>query len=152
MGVDTQLLGQPINKEAALVTGKGFSHEWINKQRPHVKSWDHQPPVRNQMPNQHNYAGIKFGRMHVVGLAKEHKKRWVVRRACGTYELRSAKSIDNQVKSPRPGTASNGMCSRCIDLLSAQKREAKQRFYKKHGIYPNESNGPEARKFMEKFG
>lgn len=91
----------PANRTAAQVAGKGehFAHaapEW------HVHSSNPLPvrlptKLETQDPNFVDLRGAKLGRLTVVGIfegAKTHNGRsWVVRCACGSYEIRKTKFI-----------------------------------------------------------
>lgn len=46
-------------------------------------------------PGHIDLRGKKFGRFTVVGIARDIRRQWVVRCACGTYSTRSAKAIKN---------------------------------------------------------
>jgi hypothetical protein len=82
-----------INQEARMMFAKGIKDELHT--RIACAHWESCPPLKKVPDNTPNLSGIKIGRMTVMGLAKDMKSRWVVRCACGDYEVRLAKSIKN---------------------------------------------------------
>lgn len=85
----------PINRAAGLaVSGASIHYEpKINDAR---ESWDAPPALRPIPPNVPPLVGRRFGRMVVVGLQAETNGRWVVRCACGKYEVRRAAAINGK--------------------------------------------------------
>ncbi|NEG94094.1 hypothetical protein [Leclercia adecarboxylata] len=104
----------PINKTAALVTGKGFSYEpdciictpeFVGP--PEIA--DVRDLLRN--PSFIDLTGRKKGRFTVIGLMKEGRGKWVVRCVCGTYTIRNAKAIKGADSNPN---AHIDACRRCM--------------------------------------
>ena len=91
-GLDSIFRGKPINKTANLVTQKGI-HFNSNK-KIQVKEWDKCPKI-SYFRGHTTLNGRKFGKMTVVGLSRDIKKRWIVQCECGKYTIRTAKAIKN---------------------------------------------------------
>ena len=89
--VATQL---PINKTAALVTGKGTHFDPVIKPSCYATT-DIRPRLRPVPKNTLDLTGVRFGRFVVVGLPADLNDRWVVKCDCGNYEHRRAKAIRN---------------------------------------------------------
>jgi len=85
-----------VNKEASLVTSKGESY--IPDKNILVVESKNWIPTRCVSVGE-DLSGITFGRMKVIGLARDIKKRWVVRCSCGMYTIRTAKAIKNPANS-----------------------------------------------------
>ncbi|ECC4541287.1 hypothetical protein C2920_21680 [Salmonella enterica] len=104
----------PINKMAAIVTGKGF--EYQPNCQINCDEYVGPPetvPVKDLALNSSfvDLTGRKKGRFTVIGLMKEKKGRWLVRCVCGTYTTRSAKSIKGADRNPN---AHLDACRRCM--------------------------------------
>ena len=95
---------KPINRQAAIVTGKGASFDPQKK----IQTKDSDTPIPFRWPNPieiiNQYfidlTGRKFGRFTVLGVYAEARTkiglRWVVRCVCGTYSVRAGKAIKNK--------------------------------------------------------
>ena len=140
--VDTRLLGTPINRTAAIVTGKGFSHDWIQK-GDHV-TWDAPQPTRPPQSKSQDYRGLSFGRMTVIGLLRDMPKRWLCRCSCGRYEPRTAKAIRNKKNDC-------DACNDCKTLHERKRHAVRTAFYKQHGCWPDESGGVEAKRIQREW-
>lgn len=90
---DKILTSAPVNALANVVTSKGYQYTPSKK----VLTADTDLPLktRRQKKGLPDFTGKKFGQFTVIGLSENVKKRWVVRCDCGTYTLRTAKSISN---------------------------------------------------------
>lgn len=87
---------KPINKQAALVTSRGFDYEPDKQVSPN----DSDTPLaikKNLEVNQNftDLTGVRFGRLLVLGFSADKKKKWVCRCDCGKYTLRASKAIKN---------------------------------------------------------
>lgn len=82
-----------INHEARMMFAKGIKQNIIHKVA--CDHWESCPPIKKIPYNGLNLVGCKVGRLTVIGMARESKGRWVVRCACGDYEIRTAKAIRN---------------------------------------------------------
>lgn len=114
----------PANSTAAKVTSRGSHYEptFI----PCRETWDTPPPMRDIPANQQNnpnlvgIMGRKFGRLTVLGLLNDPERSskqgssWVVRCACGAYEVRKAKTIRNPLNI-------EDRCSRCDAVKKHQE-------------------------------
>lgn len=103
----------PINKTAAIVTGKGVEYQpncQINCDE-YVGPPETVPVKELALnPSFVDLTGRKKGRFTVIGLMKDKKGRWLVRCVCGTYTTRSAKSIKGADSNPN---AHLDACRRC---------------------------------------
>ncbi|WP_148050978.1 hypothetical protein [Pseudomonas fluorescens] len=109
---------RPVDRMAARVVGAGVTHEYsisdgaVNSFLP--------LPVRKPNRNEAgqdcfvDLTGRKFGRLTVVGISAEVNARWVVRCVCGSYGLRTAKTIKN---------ADQEACCHQCHLLAVAKRK-----------------------------
>ncbi len=84
---------KPVDKTAALVVQRGERFD-SNKKLGGLH-WKTQPPIKTGVWVEVDLTGRECGRLQVIGLHADMKKRWVVRCACGDYEVRSAKAINN---------------------------------------------------------
>jgi hypothetical protein len=88
----------PVDKTAARVVTSGVHYQLKGTKVAH---WEACPPLRkfrgSRSPTDRNLAGKRFGSFRVMGIhALGHKvRKWVVRCACGRYELRSGRAICN---------------------------------------------------------
>lgn len=140
--VDTRLLGAPVNRTAAIVTGKGFSRDW-NLKGGHV-TWDAPQPTRQPTSKAQDYRGLTFGRMTVIGLLRDMPNRWLCRCSCGRYEPRRAKAIRNK-------NNHRDACRDCQTLHERKRQAVRTAFYQKHGCWPDESNGVEAQRIRREW-
>lgn len=76
-----------------------------------------------------DFTGEKFGRLTVISYSHTKKKRcegnvhyWVVRCACGEYEMRKHTSLNAHAK----GAAGEGMCAHCWHLVQIQRQAARR--------------------------
>ena len=108
---------EPINRQAANLFKGGHQRNPSAYKGAH---WVVCPKIDQRRRAKDNLAGLKFGRFIVIGLSSSHKSRWVVKCACGDYEVRKAKAVKN---------ASNGkdMCAHCSKLIQARRHEEFQR-------------------------
>ena len=111
---------KPINLLARLVTGKGIHFTPIRK-KTNLPRWNICPDII-EFPgiDEYNMQGRRFGRFEVVGYYGKTKSqragRWIVRCACGMYEIRTAKSIKN----PRNN---NDACEDCRHWMFLKQQE-----------------------------
>ncbi|PJN96883.1 hypothetical protein CNY89_00065, partial [Amaricoccus sp. HAR-UPW-R2A-40] len=114
----------PINKQAAMATGRGGEHYAPPAHRNNAISSDvmlpYRGPSREELicPDFHNLVGVSWGRSVVMGIfdheraevvigsAKSRKQKWVIRCACGRFETRSSKVI-------RAAIPRTGHCAHC---------------------------------------
>lgn len=86
----------PVDKKAAMVVSKGFQY----KPKKNVRDLDSDYPIPvralpDNNPNFQDLTGFRFGRLRVIGLAKDYKQKWVCRCDCGKYTLRKSKAVKN---------------------------------------------------------
>jgi len=111
----------PVNKTAALVTGKGerfVSSKMIANL--HCDSPIETIPVR---PGIKSYVGKNFGTFTVVGLhgfKAGGKKTWVVRCSCGNYETRTTRAIINTRNT-------KDRCQKCLEVAFLKRKEEYRR-------------------------
>lgn len=119
---DRLATSSPLDATAARVTSQGTHYEPKVAYAEH-KHWDTPPPMK-PLPNNptiRNMVGRKFGRLTVVGLGDTKRgtgssgASWVVRCACGDYEHRKTKAIENPLNS-------EDRCRKCHQLLINEKR------------------------------
>lgn len=112
---DAVVASAPLNADAAKAlnaVGESFvpRREVVNETA--FRS-DVPPQMRRLPPDAPNLAGMKVGKLTVIGLAafgkggKNRRAAWVVRCACGWYETRSAKVLRD------PAYAARAMCGEC---------------------------------------
>lgn len=110
---DALLASVPANRAAALdANAKGTE---FRPAKEIIKEWDrrsHAPFPTKRVPFGVDLTGLKVGRLTVIGLAdlderKAKSAAWVVRCACGYYEIRRSKSLRS------PAYAARAMCSHC---------------------------------------
>ncbi|MCC4240338.1 hypothetical protein [Thalassospira povalilytica] len=84
----------PIDRVAVRVAGKGYEYRPDKK----IQTADQPTPIptRKVPESIPDITGLTRGRLTVIGLARDTKKRWVVRCNCGTYSLRTAKAMKNE--------------------------------------------------------
>lgn len=83
----------PVNKPAALVTGKGT--HYTSKKKICQDHWSVPPPMRPPSPDTPKLVGVRFGQLTVMGRHRHKSGYWVVRCDCGSYETRRTKSVLN---------------------------------------------------------
>ena len=110
----------PIDRQTAIVTGKGIHWEPSNKSKR--RHWDKCPPLLHRGgKGSERLKGIKFGYFTVIGryhLRKAGGKAvWVVRCVCGHFEARRAKSILN------PSDKEEDMCANCKEVKSLREKK-----------------------------
>lgn len=66
--------------------------------------------------NFEDLTGRQFGRFTVIGLARDFKKQWVVRCACGRYSTRHSKAIKNHANE-------QDRCEHCRHLAYLKREE-----------------------------
>ena len=107
--LDTPL--SPIDRQTAIVAFSPGERFQVEPQAGLVTSM--QPlPLRDKIqanPNMVDLTGTQFERMTVIGLSRDYMGRWVVRCACGRYELRTAKAI----RAGGKGECGAGLCFEC---------------------------------------
>lgn len=116
----------PLDGTAARVTARSGDHY-----DPEVNFANHlhsdtpiptKPIPKNSLYSCADLIGKQFGRMTVIGLAAEQnpkkKARWVVRCACGAYEIRKAPAIRNPLNT-------SDCCQKCQCFELAKKRYAR---------------------------
>lgn len=131
----------PVDKNTAMAMSGGCGYQ-LEKYNVNIQTWEVPPKMLPVGVDQEDLTGREFGRMRVVGRIKG---KWVCRCSCGLYEARKAKSINN----PRN---QNDACHHCRALLHLKRRSAMLSFKRRHGVWPCESSGVEARRIIEEFG
>ena len=107
----------PIDRVAARVTAKGVSYEPDKK--IDQRHWEAPPKVQPVPEGATNLMGTVFGRFTVIGYFRSHPKRgsaWLVRCACGDYETRYKKAIQNPANK-------EDCCDKCRHLLYLKRSE-----------------------------
>jgi len=83
-----------------------------------VLHWELCPPLAPPEWQERNLTGHQFGRLTVVGKIRKDwscpKARWVVRCACGDFEVRKSKSILNPAND-------QDCCHHCRQVIQARK-------------------------------
>ena len=102
----------PVNRTAALVMGKGYEFspslpETVRDQEQEFAIKKHWDWSSNKSRGFIDFTGLRIGRLKVIGLARDYKKRWVVRCSCSAYTLRTAKALKNT------GNSDYMMCESC---------------------------------------
>lgn len=107
----------PVNKLATTVTSPSSQPDITIPKELLREHWDVMPPTK-ALPLRDrgfkNMMGVKFGRFTVVGLSAQNMLKWVVRCACGVYEIRSNDAVKRGAK--------NSRCCRCVYTLRLQKQ------------------------------
>lgn len=117
----------PVNKTAALVVSKGVHYEMnCEIQVPEYVGPPKMTPrhLLPKCPSFTDLTGWQKGRFKVIGMMAEHKGRWVVRCACGTYTTRSSKSIKSVEHNPN---ARFDACRQCMHFAQMKREEAYRR-------------------------
>jgi hypothetical protein len=93
-------------------------------------------------PNFKDYTGFKFGYFTVVGLfALDKFDKWVLRCACGCYEIRRT-----SVLKKNPQAVDQNRCQSCIDLERLRNKD----FFNSNGYYPWQKPKTEKQKELYK--
>jgi hypothetical protein len=123
---DKLLTSRPVNRAAARVLGGGVHYE--PDKEIVQRHWTAPPPLKTIPPAARidpkfvDLTGVSFGRFRVIGYlgvlseAKKAKALWLVRCACGDYESRSAKSVQNPENH-------GDRCEKCRHLAFLKRRE-----------------------------
>lgn len=124
---DAVLASVPLNGTAGAITSRSKDNWEPKRKAPEsLQHWDAPPPMRaitkaeRCNPQFVDVTGKRMGRLTVVGILHEpdakpdRKARWVVRCACGDYEVRTAKSIKK--------AAPENRCFNCETLGIIQRR------------------------------
>jgi hypothetical protein len=110
------LASQPIDMNAARVTGRGIHWDSSEKPNPHARRWEAFPshlirPMPTTAATFEDLTGRRVGRFTVVGyLGKLNRKKkavWLCRCTCGAFESRGAAAITNVDRNP------NDSCMSC---------------------------------------
>lgn len=112
--MDRIFSSSPMNKTAALVTGKG--EHYVSKKK--IVTSHHANPIPTRKAPQVDLTGLRVGRLTVKGLSRDTPKRWVVRCDCGMFSLRTARAIRN----PNNGTDCCEECRQFLFLKHLEKR------------------------------
>ena len=117
------LHSKPANKTAALVVSKGTEYDHYVKSSGAMES-DMPLPMLINIPSgskkEHDITGFRSGRFVVIGRSirigsEKTTFRWVAKCDCGTYAIRTRKSVLNE---------SNGdMCSKCRYRETVNQRQ-----------------------------
>lgn len=117
MNFDAVAAAAPLNREASAVRD-GSGDLWEARVPAHIKHWSAPPPQeRPPPPDIADLTGLVRNRLTVVryhGPAKDGG-RWLVRCACGNYELRRAKAI-------RKGGDEEMACFVCVKVETLRRR------------------------------
>lgn len=123
----------PVNKQAALSSSKGF--DYTPSKIVTNAEWDFPPNLKPTLSNQFDLAGIRKGRLVVIGVleikktSKHNRATWVCRCDCSRYVARTAKAINNpENKEDR--------CSLCKHTAFLQGR---------HNIKPKATPSPQTK-------
>ena len=84
---------EPVDKLASMMLAGG--EQYHNDVRITCHHWETPPPMKQTPYDAPKLVGVKFGRFTVLGMHKTLIGSWVVRCACGDYEIRKSKSIRN---------------------------------------------------------
>jgi hypothetical protein len=135
MKPDRIVTSKPLNKTAALVTGKGVHWE---PRKKIVNEWDVSSDVplpTRDFPKTSdpvsNLTGLRVGRLEVKGLSANHTQSktgaaWVVRCTCGQYEIRRTKFL-------KTGDPERAMCIRCNYIAELKKGKVSPSIVAVHG-------------------
>jgi hypothetical protein len=114
---------KPVDKTAALVTGKGVHYEREVKSEYSISDL----PIPTRLVERNNdgnpefedLTGRRAGRMVCIGLARDYNGRWVVKCDCGRYTTRSTKSIKK--------AAPDNMCEHCQRIVNVKRYQEYKR-------------------------
>lgn len=118
----------PVDRVAARVISGGTHYD--PKKKVLEEEFIAPPPMvpKHRHPRDASFidlTGRKKGRFTVIGLMeRDGPARWVVRCACGTYTLRTAKSIKSADTNPN---ARMDACSQCKHLAAMKREEVWRR-------------------------
>lgn len=131
MGIDTRLLGEPVDATAAkVVRGKAWERNRASIRQ--IPLW-HEPPRTIKHPKGNDYTGRKAGKFTVVGyLGKlpHAKPWWLCRCLCGSYEPRTEKAI---LESSERWA---DRCGDCRDSWFIRRDNWRKSYFNRHGKYP----------------
>jgi|TARA_R110000782_G_C14567462_1_gene386936 hypothetical protein len=105
----------PVNRAAALVTGKGFKYK-SSKIIDSFHSISPSPIDRKKC----DYLRLRKGRLTVLGYLLNKTSKLVVRCDCGIYTVRTVKAVNNQYNKA-------DMCQECKHLIYLKKYEIYRR-------------------------
>lgn len=111
----------PIDKIAALVVSKNNDTQMEFNNKRHITSMYPLPTHMFRGLSHHDLTGKRCGRFTVVGCAlfksksKTNSTRWVVKCACGRYQMLSTKAVKNNHK--------NSMCVVCTDVQAKKNKK-----------------------------
>lgn len=119
---DAVLASVPNGATAGRVTSKGTHYTPQMNAVPTRSHWDAPPKMRPVPATSIKLVGRKFGKLTVFGLwddtdggpRRDAKAKWVVRCACGDYEIRTAKAINNPANN-------EDACRICRDFVRKQR-------------------------------
>ena len=106
-----------VNAVAARVTSGGFKYEPMKNIQ--TKESDTPLPIKALSCIQEDLSGRRFGRLIALGPYAEKKKRWVCRCGCGTYVVRTARSVKNK--------NNFDACEHCRHLMDLRVRDIYRR-------------------------
>lgn len=112
---------KPINKTAALVTGKGVHFD--SKKKIVQRHWSVCPKLKPVSKGCPDLRGKRVGHFTVVGKYSSRKNRgsmWAVRCDCGDFETRSSKAIKNVENY-------GDRCELCRELSHLKRKEVYNR-------------------------
>ena len=126
----------PVDKSAALVVSKSKDHGSDFEKQNKITSMVPLPTMLWPYGPDHDLTGRRCGRFTVIGYSvwrpKSHQPnntRWVVRCACGRYQIMTTKAI----KKAHPENA----CVECYKLITQRKymhRQLNKNLETKHAI------------------
>ncbi len=112
---------RPVDKKAALVTGRGSSYTHLTSGQ-HALEWKVPPVGEMPYPGVPDLRGRKFGRFTVMYFFRTHRKKkskrqlWIVRCTCGVYSYRSSNAIQNPANNA-------DACVQCSHLIYLRRNE-----------------------------
>ena len=105
----------PVDRVASRVIGEGSHHQ--PKKKFSVLHWEAPPSIRPKPKGLRvDLTGKTFGRFTVLGVLAGVENQWVVRCACGDYEIRRAKAINNPKNN-------RDCCENCRHLLHLKRQQ-----------------------------
>jgi hypothetical protein len=116
---DALAASAPLDRQASTVRD-GSGDLWTPNVKVACAHWDAPPPAEKPLPSgQEDRAGQRFGRFTVVRYHTSSKatgSKWLVRCACGEYEIRSSKAVKNPANT-------DDCCTLCRHLVYLQRRD-----------------------------
>lgn len=114
----------PVDRVAKRVTDQGSEYQFPINTGTMVHS--ETPLPTKPSKSKRKIVGTKFGRLQVIGLfslrkSSEGKNLWVVRCACGRYEVRTGKAIFN------PKNADD-CCHKCRHTEQVKRNQMRREF------------------------